>query len=165
VLGAPVPVVLDADALTLLADPGLAGWLRRRDAPTVITPHDREFARVAGEQVGPDRVAAAAQLAERLGAVVLLKGDRSVIATPEGLAWANPTGTAALATAGTGDVLAGFLAALLAGGLSADRAAVAAAFLHGLAGRRAADRAGTGTAPVTALDVAGALPEVVAALG
>jgi hydroxyethylthiazole kinase-like uncharacterized protein yjeF len=171
VLGSPVPVVLDADALTLLADPGLAGWLRRRDAPTVVTPHDREFARVAGEQVGPDRVAATRQLAERLGAVVLLKGDRSVVATPEGSAWANPTGTPALASAGTGDVLAGFLAALLAAGLPAERAAVAAAFVHGLAGRRAADRAGaaadaagSGAAPVTALDVAEALSGVVADL-
>ena len=75
--------------------------------------------------------------------VVLLKGDRTVVATPDGTAWVNPTGSPALATAGTGDVLAGLLVSLLAGGLPADRAAVSAAFLHGLAGRRvAAERGG-----------------------
>ena len=109
-----------------------------------MTPHDREFARIAGEQVGPDRVDAARRLAARLGVMVLLKGDRTVVATPDGTAWANPTGIAALATAGTGDVLAGLLVSLLAAGLPADRAAVAAAFVHGLAGRRAADRVGGG---------------------
>jgi hydroxyethylthiazole kinase-like uncharacterized protein yjeF len=139
VLGSTVPAVIDADALTMLADSHLLAWLRQRDAPTVVTPHDREFARIAGDQVGPDRLEAARQLAARLGVVVLLKGDRTIVATPDGTAWANPTGTPSLATAGTGDVLAGLLVSLLAGGLPADRAAVAAAFVHGLAGRRAAD--------------------------
>jgi hydroxyethylthiazole kinase-like uncharacterized protein yjeF len=164
VLGSSVPVVLDADALTMLGDGALATWLRRRDAPTVVTPHDREFARVAGEQVGPDRVDAARRVAAQLGVTVLLKGDRTVVATPDGTAWANPTGIATLASAGTGDVLAGLLVSLLAAGLAADRAAVAAAFAHGLAGRRAYTRFGTGAAPVTAADVAAALPEVIAAL-
>jgi hydroxyethylthiazole kinase-like uncharacterized protein yjeF len=165
VLGSSVPAVLDADALTMLADGGLAAWLRRREAPTVVTPHDREFARVAGEQVGPDRVDATRSLAARLGVVVLLKGDRTIVASPDGTAWANPTGSPALATAGTGDVLAGLLVSLLAAGLPADRAAVAAAYAHGLAGRWAAARAGDGTAPVTARDVAQALPEVIGSWG
>lgn len=165
VLGSSVPVALDADALTLLGDGGLASWLRRRDAPTVVTPHDREFARLAGEQVGPDRVDAARRLAARLGVVVLLKGDRTVVAAPDGTAWANPTGVATLASAGTGDVLAGVLVSLLAAGLAADRAAVAAAFVHGLAGRRAPYLYGGEAAPVTAPDVAAALPEVVGSLG
>ena len=94
---------------------------------------------------------------------MLLKGDRTVVATPDGTAWANPTGIAALATAGTGDVLAGLLGSLLAAGLAADRAAVAAAYVHGLAGRGAPpgrDR----SAPVTAADVAAALPAVIASL-
>jgi hydroxyethylthiazole kinase-like uncharacterized protein yjeF len=161
VLGSPVPVVLDADALTLLND-GVAGsWLRRREAPTVLTPHDREFARLGGGQAGPDRIAAALELADRLRAVVLLKGDRTIVAAPEGTAWANPTGTPVLASAGTGDVLAGILASLLAAGLPAERAAVAAAFVHGLAGRLAAEPAGT---PVTAVNVARALPAAVASL-
>jgi NAD(P)H-hydrate repair Nnr-like enzyme with NAD(P)H-hydrate dehydratase domain len=69
---------------------------------------------------------------------VLLKGDRTIVATPAGEVWVNPTGTSALATAGSGDVLAGLLGSLLAGGLSPERAAIAAAYAHGLAGRRAA---------------------------
>jgi len=164
VLGSPVPVVLDADALTMLSDGALASWLQRRAAPTVITPHDREFTRLAGDQVGPHRVEAAQQLAAKMGVIVLLKGDRSVVATPDGTAWANPTATPALATAGTGDVLAGLLGSLLAAGLPADRAAVGAAFLHGLAGRRAAARFGGDAAPVTAPDVAHAMKDVVAEL-
>jgi NAD(P)H-hydrate repair Nnr-like enzyme with NAD(P)H-hydrate dehydratase domain len=92
-------------------------------------------------------------------AVVLLKGDRTVVATPDGRAWANPTGTSALATGGTGDVLAGLLGSLLAGGLTAERAAVSAAYLHGLAGREAARHG-----PVIAPDVAAALRTVIAAL-
>jgi hydroxyethylthiazole kinase-like uncharacterized protein yjeF len=148
----------------MMADSELAGWLRQRDAPTVVTPHDREYTRLAGDQVGPDRLEAARQLAARLGIVVLLKGDRTIVATPDGTAWVNPTGTAALATAGTGDVLAGLVVSLLAGGLPADRAAVAAAFMHGLAGRQAIETLGGPHAPVTAPDVAAALPHVVASL-
>jgi len=114
---------------------------------------------------GPDRVEAVRQLAERLGVVVLLKGDRTIVATPDGMAWANPTGTAALASAGTGDVLAGLIVSLLAAGLQAFQAAVAGAFVHGLAGRRAVDELGGEPAPVTATEVAAALPQVIASLG
>jgi hydroxyethylthiazole kinase-like uncharacterized protein yjeF len=159
VLGAPVPVVLDADALTLLADARLADWLRERDAPTVVTPHDGEFQRLSGGAPGDDRVAAATTLARRMDAVVLLKGDRTIVATPDGRVYVNPTGTAALATGGTGDVLSGLLGALLAGGLQAEHAAVAAAYAHGLAGRRAAE-----SGPVTAADVASHLREAVGSL-
>jgi hydroxyethylthiazole kinase-like uncharacterized protein yjeF len=156
VLATPLPAVLDADALTLLVDGSMADQLRRRDAPIVVTPHDREFARLAGGEPGQDRVGAALRLASWMNAVVLLKGDRTVVATPAGEAFANPTGTPALATGGTGDVLAGLLGSLLAARLPAERAAVAAAYLHGLAGREAARRG-----PVTAADVAVALREVV----
>jgi ADP-dependent NAD(P)H-hydrate dehydratase / NAD(P)H-hydrate epimerase len=177
-LAADVPTCIDADALTLLAeDP--AGWLAGRTAPTVLTPHDREFARIAGRgpeppskvptpstrdardpgsspgrrigEPGEDRVAAARELAARLGVTVLLKGYRTIVAGPDGC-YANPTGTPALATAGSGDVLAGLLGALLAAGLPAGRAAIAAAFLHGLAGRDAA-----AAGPVTARHVLAAL--------
>jgi hydroxyethylthiazole kinase-like uncharacterized protein yjeF len=158
VLAAPVPVVLDADAITMLVDGSHAHDLRR-DAPLVVTPHDREFARLAGEDPGPDRVGAACKLAAWLNAVVLLKGDRTIVATPSGQAYANPTGSPALATGGSGDVLGGLLGALLAGGLPAERAAVAAAYVHGLAGRRAAQGG-----PVTAADVAAALRPVLADL-
>jgi hydroxyethylthiazole kinase-like uncharacterized protein yjeF len=180
VLAAPVPVVVDADGLTLAGEPAVAGAIRDRAAPTVITPHDREYARLAGQTVGPDRVGAARELAERLGVVVLLKGDRTVVAHPDGRAWVNPTGSAALATAGSGDVLAGLLVSLLAGGLPAERAALAAAYVHGLAGRHAAapvtlsgGNAGplraeltgpAGGVPVTAPDVATALRIVIGSL-
>ncbi|OKI69003.1 NAD(P)H-hydrate dehydratase [Micromonospora sp. CB01531] len=160
VLSAPVPAVLDADALTLLVDGAMADLLRTRDAPIVVTPHDREYARLCGETPGADRVAAALRLAAWMNAVVLLKGDRTIIGTPAGRAYVNPTGTPVLATGGTGDVLAGLLGALLAAGLPAERAAAAAAYLHGLAGREAA-RGG----PVTAPDVATALRPVIARLG
>jgi len=159
VLAAPVPACLDADALSLLVDGQFADALRQRHAPVVLTPHDREYARLAGHEPGPDRVEAALDLAARVQATVLLKGDRTVVASPAGEVWVNPTGSPALATAGTGDVLAGLLGSLLAGGLGAVEAAVAAAYLHGLAGREAARHA-----PVTAADVAAALPTVVAEL-
>lgn len=151
VLATSLPVVLDADALTLLVDGKHADDLRR-DAPLVITPHDGEFKRLAGEAPGTDRVGAALRLASWMNAVVLLKGDRTIVATPGGEVWANPTGTSALATAGSGDVLAGLLGSLLAGGLTPERAAITAAYTHGLAGRRAAAEG-----PVTAPDIAAAL--------
>ncbi|MBB6036673.1 NAD(P)H-hydrate dehydratase [Phytomonospora endophytica] len=151
----PVPACLDADALTILArDPAL---LAAREAPTVLTPHDREYARLNdGEAPGADRVAAARHLAERYDAVVLLKGHRTVVAAPDGRAYANPTGHAALSTAGSGDVLAGLLGSLLAAGTEPAMAAVAAAYLHGLAGARAAEGG-----PVSATRVAAALRPVV----
>jgi hydroxyethylthiazole kinase-like uncharacterized protein yjeF len=152
VLAAPVPVCLDADALTLIAGGSMALPLRERHAATVVTPHDREFARLAGATPGVDRVEAALKLAAQMNVVVLLKGDRTVVATPDGAAYANPTGTAALATAGSGDVLAGLTGSLLAAGMPADRAAAAAAYVHGLAGREAARHG-----PVTSTDVAEAL--------
>jgi len=158
VLATAVPVVLDADALTLLVDGSYAEDLRR-DAPLVITPHDGEFSRLAGESPGADRMRAACRLAAWINAVVLLKGDRTIVATPAGEVWVNPTGSSALATAGSGDVLAGLLGSLLAGGLPPERAAVAAAYVHGLAGRRAAQ-----DGPVTSPDVAAALRPALAAL-
>jgi hydroxyethylthiazole kinase-like uncharacterized protein yjeF len=155
VLATSLPVLLDADALTLLVDGRHAEDLRR-DAPLVITPHDGEFQRLAGEAPGPDRVGAASKLASWINGVVLLKGDRTIVATPSGETWANPTGSPALATAGSGDVLAGLLGSLLAAGLPPERAAVAAAYMHGLAGRRAAEEG-----PVTSPDVAAALRPVI----
>lgn len=130
VLAQDVPVLVDADALTMCArTPSL---LRDRDAPTLLTPHDREYARF-GRDVGPDRVGAARWLAEELGVHVLLKGDATVVVGPERPARINTTGTALLATAGTGDVLAGGIGALLARGLDVLDAASVGAFLHGRA--------------------------------
>ena len=162
VLAAKVSLVLDADALTMIGDVStseFADLLRARHAPLVVTPHDREFARIAGGAPGADRVESALRLAAKMRATVLLKGDRTVVASPDGTTWVNPTGTPALATGGTGDVLAGLLGSLLAAGLPADRAAISAAYVHGLAGRAAARRG-----PVTATGVAAALPEAIADL-
>lgn len=131
--GAEVPVVVDGDGLTALGDdPGAV--LRGRPAPTVLTPHDGELAGLTGAPPGADRFEAARRLAAGTGAVVLLKGPTTVIAEPGGAVLVTTTGDARLATAGTGDVLAGIVGALLAGGLDAHRAAAAAAHLHGRAG-------------------------------
>ncbi|SNR98928.1 yjeF C-terminal region, hydroxyethylthiazole kinase-related/yjeF N-terminal region [Geodermatophilus pulveris] len=150
VLATDLPVLLDADALTLAArEPEL---VRGRSAPTVLTPHDREYARF-GEEVGDDRVGAARRLAADLGAVVLLKGDATVVAAPGGTAHVNGTGTPWMATAGTGDVLSGILGALLATGLPADEAAAVAAHVHGRAGQLAAEEG-----PLVAGDLMRRLP-------
>ena len=130
VLAEDVPVVVDADALTICAS--AVSLLRDRDAPTLLTPHDREYERF-GRPVGEDRIGAARWLAEDLGVHVLLKGDATVVVGPSGPARVNLTGSALLATAGTGDVLAGGVGALLAQGLSVLDAGSAGAYLHGRA--------------------------------
>jgi hydroxyethylthiazole kinase-like uncharacterized protein yjeF len=145
VLSQDVPVLVDADGLNLLVS--RRELLEARSAPTVLTPHDREFARLFGE-VGPDRVGAARRAAASCGAVVLLKGFATVIATPDGRCLVNPTGHPSLATAGSGDVLSGFIGSLLAAGLHPLDAAAVGAYLHGRAARSAAEHG-----PVTADDL------------
>ncbi|MFM7224778.1 MAG: NAD(P)H-hydrate dehydratase [Actinomycetota bacterium] len=139
IAGFPGAVVVDADAIVALAaDPTP---LRARVAAgfpaAVLTPHGGEYARLAGHRPGPDRVAAARTLAARLDAIVLLKGPGTVTARPDGEALLNRTDSADLATAGTGDVLAGIIGGLLAGDCEPFGAAATAAHLHGLAARRA----------------------------
>ncbi len=136
VLASDVPVLVDADALTVCAQH--PQWLTARTAPTLLTPHDREYERF-GSAVGSDRVGAARRLAAELGVHVLLKGDATVVAGPDGPARVNRTGTAALAAAGSGDVLTGAVGALLAQGLPVLEAASAGAHLHGRAGALASD--------------------------
>ncbi len=131
VLDQDVPVLVDADALTVCAQH--PGWLEARTAPTLLTPHDREFARF-GHEVGTDRIGAARRLATELGVHVLLKGDATIVVGPAGPARVNSTGTPALATAGSGDVLSGGVGALLAQGLGPLDAGSVGAFLHGRAG-------------------------------
>ena len=133
-----VPTVVDADALTVLSGltdlaehADLAGFVGPR---MVLTPHDGEFARLDGGPPGIDRIAAARRLAARTGAVVLLKGPATVVAAPDGAVLLSTSGDARLATAGTGDVLAGIIGALLACGLDPFHAAAAGAFIHGRAG-------------------------------
>jgi NAD(P)H-hydrate epimerase len=151
-----VPLVLDADGLNAFA--GDADALRSRGAPTIVTPHEGEYARLLGEPVGADRVDAARRLAAATGTVALLKGPGTVVADPSGRAVIEPVGDAALATAGSGDVLTGIVAGLLARGVEPFAAAAAGAFLHG----RAAGRAGhTG---LVAGDLVSALPRALAEL-
>ncbi len=140
-LSTAASLVLDADALNAIAqDPALQALLASRAAragrPTVLTPHPLEAARLLGTAaaaVQADRLEAARLLAGRFGCVVVLKGSGSVVAGPGALPCINPTGNARLATAGTGDVLAGMVAAGLAQGQAAFEAASDAVFRHGLA--------------------------------
>jgi ADP-dependent NAD(P)H-hydrate dehydratase / NAD(P)H-hydrate epimerase len=162
VLDQGVSVCLDADAITLLAStPDLAD--AAAELPAVYTPHDREFARIAGE-VGPDRVAAARRAAATLNATVLLKGNVTVVADPDGRALANPAGSSWAATAGSGDVLSGLIGALLAAGLDPWWAAGCAAYLHSLAASIAATgrdhHSGPG-APIGASALLAAVPEAI----
>jgi ADP-dependent NAD(P)H-hydrate dehydratase / NAD(P)H-hydrate epimerase len=203
VLATDVPVLVDADGLTLLAD---HRGLLDRAAPTLLTPHAGELGRLLQAdpaEVEERRLEHARRAAAELGATVLLKGSSTVIASPDGRSapaggagpgggpdagrrgpqaslapvLVNLTGTSWLATAGTGDVLSGLAGALLAQGLTAEQAAAAAAYLHGLAARQAAQGAGerpapavepppgrpagpagAAEAPIAAADVIGALP-------
>jgi NAD(P)H-hydrate epimerase len=138
----PRPAVFDADALNLAAG---VPEVFQRDAPTVLTPHPGEAARllrVSTEAVGRDRVGAAVDLARRARSVVVLKGFRSVIASADGEVAIVLAGNPGMATGGAGDVLTGVIAALLARGLGARDAAAVGAFLHGLAGDLGRERMG-----------------------
>jgi NAD(P)H-hydrate epimerase len=159
VIESSIPVVADADALN--AFEGRASELSGRGAPGVITPHTGEFARLFGmpsSEVLEDRVGFARKAAAETGGVVLLKGPHTLVAQPEGEIRVNPTGGPALATGGSGDVLTGMIAALIARGAGAADAASAAAYVHGLAGEIAGRLMGEGT---TASEIARAIPEAV----
>jgi ADP-dependent NAD(P)H-hydrate dehydratase / NAD(P)H-hydrate epimerase len=165
VLTTDLPVLIDADGLTVLAEHGARRReLRRRSAPTVLTPHAGELARLLGvrrRDVEARRLEHARRAAVELSATVVLKGSTTLIAEADRPVRSNPTGTSRLATAGTGDVLSGLIGALLAGGLSALDAAAAGAFLHGLAARLAAGQG----APIGAHDVVAALPRAFHVVG
>lgn len=139
VLDAAVPVVVDGDGLFAMAwnAEGAAALLRRRPMPTVLTPHDGEYQLLTGERPDADRLAAARSLAAHTGCVVLLKGPATVVAEPGGEVLVSATGDQRLATAGSGDVLAGIIGALLAQGVDAFRSAACGAWLHGTAALRA----------------------------
>jgi hydroxyethylthiazole kinase-like uncharacterized protein yjeF len=169
VLAVDNPVVVDADALRMLRDTKAAAALEARRRPTVLTPHEGEFAALGyslGEGADEDRLGSARTAARELGAVVVLKGPGTVIASPTGAAYVDALGTADLGTAGSGDVLSGLMGALLAGAeargdVDDDGAALIAAAavgLHGLAGRLASQ----GGRPVVAPDIIAALPEAIA---
>jgi len=160
ILGTDLPVLVDADGLTILSQDKN---LLLRGAPTLITPHAGELARLLGTDaasVEARRLEHARRAADELGVTVLLKGSTTVIASPQAgrPVFVNPTGTPWLATAGSGDVLSGLAGALLAQGLEPAAAGLAAAYLHGLAGRLAAAPDGAGQAPIGASDLVRAVP-------
>jgi NAD(P)H-hydrate epimerase len=154
-----VPLVVDADAHNAFASE--AGSIADRKADAVLTPHSGELARLLGREPAVDRIADARALADASGAVALVKGTRTVIVDRSGVARVNPTGSTALATAGTGDVLTGTVGGLLARGVEPAAGAWAGAYLHGLAGLAAGERFGDGT---VAGDVAEFLPDAIARL-
>ena len=161
-LESDLPVLIDADALTILA--AHPRMLASRRAPTLLTPHAGEFARLAGNPPGDDRIGATRKLADALGATVLLKGNVTVIAEPGGKVYLNPAGQSWAATAGSGDVLSGMTGALLAAGLPAAEAAAAAAFVHARAAELSAADPGPGDAPTSASRIAGHIRAAVATL-
>ncbi len=138
VLAAGVPVVADADAITLLAQHPELADSRDPDTPLVLTPHDREFERLTGKPPGSDRIAAARDAARRFDAVLLLKGNTTIVAAPDGRVLVNPARSSWPATAGSGDVLTGVIGALLAAGVEPATAAAAAVHAQELAAALAA---------------------------
>ncbi len=161
---APVALVLDADGLN--AHAGRLGDLAARTAPTVLTPHGGELARlleVDSDAVRARRLHHAREAARRAQAVVVLKGDDTLVAAPDGRVAVNALSAPMLATAGTGDVLSGVLAALLAKGVEPFAAAAAAVLWHAAAGRRAA--AARGPDGLVATDLLAALPRALDAAG
>jgi hydroxyethylthiazole kinase-like uncharacterized protein yjeF len=166
VLATDLPVLVDADGLTLVA--GSPALVAERRAPTLLTPHAGELARLLRADpadIASRRVEHASTAARTFGCCVLLKGSTTVIAAADDSPLlVNPTGTGWLATAGSGDVLSGLAGALLAQGLDVREAAAAAAFLHGISARYAAGGAGPvpgGEAPIGAGDVIDSLPNAI----
>lgn len=159
-IGTPLPLLIDADALNLLAaHPVLATRIARRAAPTLLTPHPGEAARLAGSDspaIQADRAGSARRLAERYRAIVILKGAGTLVCTGKhgnDTAWHNTTGNPGMAAPGMGDVLAGMIAALIAQGADPVKAACAGVHLHGLAGDRCV-RDDAGPRGLTASEVA-----------
>ena len=155
-LAAPLPVVLDADALNMIAaSRALAALLAKRKMATILTPHPAEAGRLLGVTTGgvqADRVASARALAQRYRSLVVLKGNGSVIAAPDGKFWINPSGNPGMASAGMGDALSGMIAALIAQGAEPLQALLAGVYLHGAAADALA-ASGTGPIGITASDV------------
>lgn len=162
--GAATPVVLDADALNSLE--GQASLLREAKKDVVITPHPREMSRLSGktvEEIQADRLAAAESFAMKYRVHVVLKGARTVIAHPDGQMFINPTGNPALASGGTGDVLAGVIAGLITQGYPVKDAVHMGVYLHGAAADELA--ASRGPVGILASDIMGMLPGMMAKAG
>ncbi len=158
------PLVLDADGLNLIKDD--AGVLKNRKAPTIITPHPGEMARLVKKtsaDVQSDRLGEALSLAHETGAVVVLKGAGTIIALADGRAFINPTGNSGLASGGTGDALAGLIGGFLAQGASPENAAIAGVYVHGMTADIYAGKHGDPRSLI-ASDILGLLPEAIGRL-
>jgi NAD(P)H-hydrate epimerase len=158
------PLVIDADGLKLLAR--IPDWAAHLPAPAVLTPHPGEMSIMTGlskDEIQADRLGVAGRFSREWGHVVVLKGAFTVVAAPDGQVAVIPVATAALARAGTGDVLAGLIAGLRAQGVEAFPSAMAAAWIHAQAGLRAAEAYGN-SASVLAGDVLLAVPDVISEL-
>jgi NAD(P)H-hydrate epimerase len=154
-----IPVIIDADGLNALAED--TGVLKNRQIPVVLTPHPGEMARLTGrsvEEVQNNRIQLARNMAMEWGASVVLKGNKTVVANPWGEVYINITGNPGMATAGSGDVLTGIIAGLIAQGVNPHQAACAGVYLHGLAGDKAAEY--KGERGLVAGDLINYLPEV-----
>jgi NAD(P)H-hydrate epimerase len=152
------PVVLDADGINALK--GDMEALRKRGFRTVITPHPGELARLMCkdvEEIQSNRTDMARSVAEVTGAVVVLKGHRTVVASPEGKVYVNETGNSGMASGGTGDVLTGMIASFIGQGIDDYSSAVCAVYIHGMAGDIAAEEVGQFS--MTASDILDFLPE------
>lgn len=150
-----IAAVIDGDGISASIDQhGTYSTLRARSGATILTPHDGEFASLGGDAQSSDRIGATRDLAARIGCTVVRKGATTIISDTEGAVYLVASGDERLATAGTGDVLAGVIAAFLARGLAAPEAAAAAAYIHGVAGSRCA------TEGTIARDVVGLISDV-----
>jgi NAD(P)H-hydrate epimerase len=157
-LDVPLPLVVDGDGLWALGEilKDELDALRSRKEPAILTPHDGEFAYLSGRGPGEDRISSVRDLSARIGAIVHLKGRRAVTASPDGAAWVNTTGNPGQATGGSGDVLTGIVASLVAQATPAAEAMWAGAYLHGLAADVVAAR--IGRRPLAARDIPEAFP-------
>ncbi|WP_054692273.1 bifunctional ADP-dependent NAD(P)H-hydrate dehydratase/NAD(P)H-hydrate epimerase [Syntrophomonas palmitatica] len=156
---AGIPVIIDADGLNALAKD--TSILKNRQIPIVLTPHPGEMARLIGksiEEVQSDRIQLTRTMAKEWGVSVVLKGNKTVVANPWGEVYVNITGNPGMATAGSGDVLTGIIAGLIAQGVNPHQAACAGVYLHGLAGDKAAEY--KGERGLIAGDLINCLPEV-----
>ncbi len=133
VKSSPLPTVVDAQALIALGE-----GLKIGKAPRVFTPHDAEFESLSGQKIGEDRLQTAIKFTKKTGATLVLKGHQTIVATPDQAPIQNESGTRALGTAGSGDVLAGIIGSLLAQGLSAHQAAIWGVYFHAQAGEEVA---------------------------